>query len=138
MASLKIIIVDDNLHFRNALRSFLENEFRFDVIDEASSGDDFMLLDTIESADLIFMDLFMPGTNGKDATIKILSRMPHLKFIAVTMHADLAYTRQLMSAGFRGAIAKPRLFADLPAAIEAVRNNLNYFPMLSNGNQIKV
>lgn len=128
MKELKVIIVDDNAPFRSALKKLLEEEYKHTVIAEAESGEEFLSLKNMHLADIIFMDLFMPGKNGKEVTEESLLALPSLKFIAVTMHADKAYTQELIETGFKGTIAKPKLFTELPEALETVMNNSFYFP----------
>ena len=48
---LKIIIVDDNDMFRNAVKLYLQNEMKFDIIGEASNGLQFLKLKNIFTAD---------------------------------------------------------------------------------------
>ncbi len=125
---MKLIIVDDNISFRKAFKKLLEEEYHCNVIGEADTGEAFLLLPQIADANLIFLDLFMPGKNGIEIARVALKNNQGLQFIAVTMHSEKAYLQELKDSGFRGVIAKPRLFDELSAAMQTVTRGLCYFP----------
>jgi DNA-binding NarL/FixJ family response regulator len=129
MKALKIILVDDNLTFRNAFKNLLIHEFDADIIGEASGADEFKALQgKYHESDIIFMDVMMPGADGVVLTKYTLWRYPTLKFIAVTMHVDQVYLNTLLEAGFKGCIFKTNLFQEISIAMKTVLDNCLYFP----------
>ena len=128
MSKLKIILVDDNEPFRKALKNLLVKEYNVEIIGEASNAKEFNAFENISLADIIFMDVMIPGTDGISITKKALWENSKLKIIAITMHIDKVYLDSLVCAGFKGCIYKSNLFEDLGKAIEAVLNNKFYFP----------
>jgi DNA-binding NarL/FixJ family response regulator len=126
---LKIIIVDDNKSFREAIKLFLTNELNCEVIGEATDGNEFLsLVKTIGYlVDIVLMDIQMPQLDGIAATKKWCLRNSQTKVIAVTMYQDKAYLLQLIESGFKGCVFKTSVFAEIVNAIEIVRNGGLYF-----------
>ena len=124
---LKIIIVDDNDMFRNAVKLYLQNEMKFDIIGEASNGLQFLKLKNIFTADIVLMDIQMPVKDGISAVKEWCLINPKTKVIAVTMFSDKAYLLPLIEAGFKGCIFKTNFFSKIREAIENVMNGNLFF-----------
>ncbi len=125
---IKIIIVDDNPTFLEGLRFFLENKEKYQIIGQANDGKNFLNLKDINSADVILMDLTMPGINGLKAAKIILNDYPELKMIAITMYQEKAYLVRLIESGFKGCVFKSKLYEKLEEAMQSVLNGNLYFP----------
>jgi DNA-binding NarL/FixJ family response regulator len=125
---IKIIIVDDNEPFRKALKILLTKEFQAEIIGEASNGEEFLQLTNLYLADIILMDVMMPGIDGITLAQKVLWKKPELKIIAITMHTDKVYLISLIGAGFRGCIFKTNLFNDINNALNTVLEGHLSFP----------
>lgn len=128
MAKLKLILVDDNVPFRKALKSLLEFEYDADIIGEASSGDEFLKLKNFYCADIILMDVMMPGKDGIATAKELHINHPKLKIIAITGHTDLVYVYKLVCAGFKGCIFKNNLYSEIEVALHNVSAGELYFP----------
>jgi DNA-binding NarL/FixJ family response regulator len=124
----KIILVDDNIAFRTVLKKLLEIEYGCAIIAEVSNGIEFLELPCLCWADLVIMDLMMPKMDGFNATRKVSWHLPNLKIIAVTMHYDKTYLRNLIENGFKGCIFKSNLYDNLLEAITTVLRGDLYFP----------
>lgn len=125
---VKIILVDDNFPFRTALRRLLKTQFGCDIIAEASNGEEFLALPNLGLAEIVIMDLMMPKIDGFKAIDQINWNYPFLKIIAVTMHYDKVYLKDLIERGFKGCIFKNNLYDKIYEAIDAVINDRLYFP----------
>ena len=128
MKELKVILVDDSEPFRKAFRNLIVKEFNAKIVGEASNSEEFERLENYPLADLIFMDLMMPGTDGITLTKKTLWKFPNLYIIAITMHIDQLYLELLLSAGFRGCISKNDIVRQLDEALTKVMNGELHFP----------
>ncbi|BBH21603.1 transcriptional regulatory protein LiaR [Paenibacillus baekrokdamisoli] len=84
----RIMIVDDHDMVRAGLRTYLMLEPKFDVVAEASDGEEAvrMLREGIDGGapNLILMDLMMPQMDGVEATRIIMKEFPHLKIVMLT------------------------------------------------------
>ena len=69
--TVRIVLADDHALFRAGLAALLESESRFDVVGEASTGEEAVDLARSLKPDIVVMDLSMPGTNGLEATRRI-------------------------------------------------------------------
>jgi len=70
---IKILLVDDQSLFREGLRTLLEVQPDFQVIGEASNGEEALRLAATEQPDVVLMDLRMPVMDGVTATRRIHS-----------------------------------------------------------------
>ena len=133
---MNIIIVDDNNEFRSTLRFFLEQKLKHKVIADIPSGEDFLALDskTIRECDVILMDIMMNQVDGIEATKRITWRHHNIKIIAVTMHIEKVFLRQIIEAGFKGCVFKSNVFHELERALQEVNQGHLYIndKLLSN------
>lgn len=128
MAELyNVIIVDDHKIFRNGLKFLLDNIDMVNVVGEASNGKEFFELLTINSVDLVFMDINMPLVNGIEATEKAMAEYPDLKIIALTAFEDIENINKMINAGVSGYMLKNSITQDFILAINNVVNGGNYF-----------
>ena len=125
---MKIIIVDDSKSYRDVLKVVLTENFDHEIIEEVESGDGILNSRLLHKADIILMDLMMPGTDGIETTIKILENYKDAKIIAITMHAEKVYMEELIEAGFKGCVLKDNLFYEIDAGIRDVVKGGYYFP----------
>jgi DNA-binding NarL/FixJ family response regulator len=66
------------------------------------------------------MDCALPGTNGLQATRRILVNAPETAVLMLSMHSEETWVRQALAAGARGYILKNILDMELVSAIERV------------------
>ncbi len=90
---LKVLIVEDNLVFRETFKKRLNDNFPSMVVKEASNGDEALQKVTEAQPDLIFMDIRLPGANGLQLTRKIKKDLPNIH-IAILTDYDLPEYRQ--------------------------------------------
>lgn len=125
---IKIIVVDDNEVFRKVMKNFLQGEYNYNIIGEASCAKEFFALSKIHEASIILMDLQMPEADGYFITKEILKDHSFLKVIAITMHTEKAYLNELIRVGFKGCVFKPDFYQNIQEAIVSVNENRYYFP----------
>jgi len=90
---LRVLIVEDNLIFREAFKNRLNDHFPSMVVKEASNADDALQKVDEDRPDLIFMDVRLPGANGLQLTKKIKRDLPGIR-IAILTDYDLIEYRQ--------------------------------------------
>lgn len=105
---LKILIVDDNLHFQNAFKYILMDGFedRIEVIHTAVNGRDCLDILTKNVVDIIFLDVEMPDMNGIETTKAICEKYRSIIIVALSFHEEMVYVRQMIDAGARYYIVK--------------------------------
>ena len=124
--SVKIILADDHRIMREGLRALLEIQSGMEVIAEAEDGRTTVDLAHELKPDVVVIDISMPDLNGIDATRQIISAAPHIKVIALSMHSDRKFVREMLSAGASGYLLKDSAFEELGTALAAVLNNQTY------------
>lgn len=105
---MRVIIAEDELLERKAMRKFLEESFKqIEVVGEAVNGRKAIELAGTLQPDLIFMDIKMPGINGLEAIEQIHSKYPWIKFILVSAYDSFDFAKQAMQLGVKEYILKP-------------------------------
>lgn len=93
MTRIKILIVEDNDNFRQALWDLLHTKFPFMILEEATNGREVLAKVASFQPDIIFLDIRLPGENGLSLTSKIKNLFPAIKVIILTAH-DLPEYRE--------------------------------------------
>ena len=123
---IKIILADDHQIVRQGLRTLLEKEADIQVVAEAEDGRSAVRLIREVPADVIIMDVAMPGLNGIEATRQITSEFPKIKVIALSMYADRRFVVNMLKAGASGYLLKDCAFEELARSIRLVMANKTY------------
>lgn len=118
--AISIVIADDHTIFRHGLRALLEKVPDFTVKGEAADGHETLRrLDEVD-ADVLVLDLTMPGgMSGAHIAEAALKAHPALSIVVLTMHQDEYYLREMLAIGARGFIVKSSAPENLIAAIRA-------------------
>ncbi len=124
--AIKILLADDHKIVRDGLRALLENQPEMSVIAEADNGRATVQLARELLPDLVIMDIGMPDLNGIDATRQIITELPRVKVIALSMHSDRRFVVQMFRAGASGYLLKDCAFEELARAVHAVLKNQTY------------
>jgi DNA-binding NarL/FixJ family response regulator len=99
---LRVLIVDDQRDFAEAVRSLLSTDDRIEVVGEARNGEEAVELAAVLAPDLIVMDLDMPVMNGVEAT-RVLSKRDGVLVLLLTgsdSASDIALARNAGASGF--------------------------------------
>jgi DNA-binding NarL/FixJ family response regulator len=124
---LKIIVVDDHEFFRKGLVLVLSRLKYIDIVGEAANGEEFLaLIDTCD-ADIVLMDISMPGVNGIDVTRQVLENHPELKIIALSSHEDEKHLEAMIDAGAKGFMLKNIDKDTLDHALQVVAQDKPFF-----------
>jgi DNA-binding NarL/FixJ family response regulator len=114
---ITLLLVDDETYVRQGLRMRLELEPDIEVIGEAADGANAVRLAETLTPAVVVMDIEMPLMNGLDATSEIVSRMPGVGIVVLSMHDDAATVRRARDAGASAFVAKHRMDDGLINAI---------------------
>jgi two-component system response regulator DevR len=85
---LKLLIVDDHAIFREGLRTLLDLEDDFEVIGEASRGDEALAMVMEEAPDVILLDLHLPDGSGADFCTDLLQASPESNVLILSAYDD--------------------------------------------------
>ncbi|PKP32671.1 MAG: DNA-binding response regulator [Bacteroidetes bacterium HGW-Bacteroidetes-17] len=118
--SIKIVIADDHQLFREGLVKLLSNSSEIEVIAEAENGEDAILKAKDYQPDIMLMDIGMPILNGIEATLKIRNNYPNIKILALSMHIEKDYIKDILDACASGYLLKNCTYNQLIDAINSV------------------
>ena len=123
---VRIILADDHKIMREGLRALLAKQKEIEVIAEADSGRGVIELCSQLHPDVVVIDISMPDLNGIDAARQITRQAPDIKVIALSMHSDKKYVKEMLAAGASGYLLKDAAFEELGMAIATVLKNKTY------------
>lgn len=124
---IRIALVDDHTLFRRGMKLLLGSHPDFEVVAEAASGEEFLLLIGQVHPDVVFMDYSMPGMNGAQTTERALEIAPELKVITLSMFGDNAYYTRMVESGAKGFLLKDSEFDVVVEAVQTVYEGGSYF-----------
>lgn len=102
----KILIVDDEEHFRMLVKDFLMGE-KFNIVDEAASGDEALDILMLNDYDIILLDIRMEGIDGIETLKQIRRIAPSTDVIMITGYADIPSAVECIKHGAREFLEKP-------------------------------
>lgn len=117
---ISVLLVDDHSLVRRGFRRILEDEPDISISGEASDGEEAVKLARELKPEVIVMDCALPGINGLQATRKILTLLPSVKILMLSMHTEETWVHQALEAGARGYILKNAMDLDLASAVRKV------------------
>lgn len=103
---IRIIIVDDHTLFRVGLRQMLHSFAGIEVVREATNAAEALAAANAGGADLIIMDLTMPGATGTSLIEQTRKAQPGLPILVLSMHDEPGTVRRALQAGASGYITK--------------------------------
>jgi DNA-binding NarL/FixJ family response regulator len=123
---IRILIADDHPLVRDGLRHILQSTPGFDVAGEAQDAASTLALIRAVPADLIVLDLAMPGRSGVELIAQIKLEKPVLRILVLTMHAEQQYAVRAFKAGAAGYLTKESASAELVVAVTKIAKGGTY------------
>ncbi len=116
---IKVMIVDDHAVVRSGLGAFLLAFDDLQLVGEAGSGREAVVMAETARPDVILMDLMMPDMDGSSATLAIRSRWPNIQVVVLTSFRDDELVKGALEAGAIGYLLKNVSADELADAIRA-------------------
>jgi two-component system, NarL family, response regulator NreC len=133
MKPIRILLADDHAVVRQGFKMILGAQPDMEIVGEAGNGREAVDLAEQLKPDVVVMDVAMPELNGIEATRRVTAAVPHARVIALSMHKDSVYVREILRAGARGYLLKDSGAGDLVSAVRAVARGEGYLsPAVSN------
>ena len=120
--TIRVVLADDQALIRSGFRVLIDSAKDLEVVGEAATGDDAVRLARSTRADVVLMDIRMPGTDGIAATQAITDDddLAGVKVVVLTTFEIDAYVIEAVRAGASGFLSKSIEPADLLDAIRTV------------------
>ncbi len=117
---IRIIVVDDHPILRRGLQMILKAQADMQVVGEAGSVDEAMVLARELKPDVVILDLSLPDRSGVELISDIRVQCPGAKVLVLTIHDDESYIRKVLSEGGSGYLLKNAVDEELVLAVRAV------------------
>jgi len=123
---IRILVADDHAVVRQGFGRILAAEPDMEIVAEAGNGRE--VVDRAEEVrpDVVIMDVAMPELNGIEATRAMMVSSPQIRVLAVSMHKEAVYVREILRSGARGYLIKDAQEQDLIEAVRAVWQGKGY------------
>jgi DNA-binding NarL/FixJ family response regulator len=120
--TIRVVLADDQALIRSGFRVLIDSAQDLEVVGEAATGDEAVRLARSTRADVVLMDIRMPGTDGIAATRAITDDddLAGVKVVVLTTFEIDAYVIEAVRAGASGFLSKSIEPADLLDAIRTV------------------
>ncbi len=115
---IRVIVADDHTLVRSGIRRMLAAEADIEVVAEAASGEEVLRTAHSVAADVLLLDITMPGPGFLEMLRRLKTSTPALRVLVVSMHPEALYAVRALKAGAAGYVTKDHTPL---ALIEAVR-----------------
>ncbi|HKV25410.1 MAG TPA: response regulator transcription factor [Candidatus Acidoferrum sp.] len=115
---IRVVLADDHVLVRQGLKSLLERE-KFQVVGEASDGQEAVRLVESLHPDIAVIDISMPVQNGIETVRELAHSNPKTRTILLTQHEEDQYIYEALEAGVKGYVLKNQVSSDLVHAIQS-------------------
>jgi len=124
---LQLMIADDHQLFISGIRELLIQSGKFEITAEANDGKELLKLLKLKPADLVLLDISMPGINGVETCALIKKEHPKVKTLILTQHHDSKTIGDSLDAGADGYLLKEASKRELLIAINTIMETGIYY-----------
>jgi two-component system invasion response regulator UvrY len=123
---IKIIIADDHALIRQGLKKTLEGEPDIRIVGEARNAAELLELSAKVPADILIVDINMPGRSGLDVLSELKRRNRKLRVVILSMYPEDSVAVRALKSGASGYVSKENAAEDLVKAIRKVAGGGTY------------
>ena len=117
---IRVLVADDHVVVRNGLKQLFGVMGDVALMGEAGSGEEVLVMLEHGQADLVMLDLTMPGLSGINLVARIHGLYPQLPILVLSMHNELQVAKRVLQAGATGFVTKGSEQDTLMTAIRRV------------------
>ena len=114
---IRVLLAEDQLMFRTAVRRLLELEGDIEVVAEVGRGDELVAAALAARPDVAVVDIEMPAQDGITAASELRRSLPGCRTLILTMYGRAGFVRRAMESGVAGFVLKDAPVEALAAAI---------------------
>lgn len=124
---IRVMIADDHNMFVEGVESILYGIDNIQVVAKCYTGPEVFEKLATTPADVILLDINLPGMNGIEVSQKLNKDYPDVKVLALSMHNEESFVTEILKYGAQGYILKNTGKKELIHAIETIHNGQSYF-----------
>lgn len=117
---IRILLADDHQMFREGVRGLLDARPEFEVVGEAGTGEEALAKATEFHADVVLLDVSMPGRGGLETVAELKKRNPKVRVLMLTVHPEDRFAVRCLKGGADGYMTKDNAADELIGAIRKV------------------
>jgi two-component system response regulator DesR len=114
---IRVLLAEDQLMFRTAVRRLLELEGDIEVVAEVARGDELVSAALAARPDVAVVDIEMPAQDGISAATELRQRLPSCRTLILTMYGRPGFVQRAMEGGISSFVLKDAPIEVLAAAI---------------------
>ena len=114
---IRVLLAEDQLMFRTAVRRLLELEGDIEVVAEVARGDELVRSALAARPDVAVVDIEMPGQDGISAASELRQSLPSCRTLILTMYGRPGFVQRAMESGVSGFVLKDAPIEVLAGAI---------------------
>jgi two-component system response regulator DesR len=114
---IRVLLAEDQLMFRTAVRRLLELEGDIEIVAEVARGDEVVTAALRTQPDIAVVDIEMPGQDGISAASQLQQRVPACRALILTMYGRPGFVQRAMEGGVSSFVLKDAPVEVLAAAI---------------------
>jgi two-component system NarL family response regulator len=114
---VRVVIADDDRHFRRGLKAVLETDPRVEVVGDAADGVAVVEVAERVQPDVVLLDVRMPGSGGVDAVAAVRQAVPNVAILMLTVSDERVDMAEALRAGAIGYLLKDRTLHEVADAV---------------------
>lgn len=127
MKKISIVIADDHTLIRDGIKALLQSEDEFEVVGEATDGEELVqFIDTLDP-EVVVLDITMPKKTGIEVITEVKKYNSRVKFIVLSMHDNPEYVLKSVQAGALSYLLKNTDHEEIVKAVKTVSSGQKYF-----------
>lgn len=123
---IRLLIADDHPVVREGLRRIVQDAPGLEVVGEVANGEELFALLPRVPADIVLLDVTMPGPGFLDVLQRLRSEHPTVAVLALSVHPEDQYAVRALRAGASGYLTKDHSPEELTEAIRRVHRGHRY------------
>lgn len=127
MHPVRILIADDHALIRSGVRALLSHEPSFEIVAEASNGNEAIDAAQRTLPHVAILDIGMPNLNGVETARRLTALLHDIQIVMLTVYSDECYLLNALRAGARGYVLKSSAESEIVDAVRAVSQGKAFF-----------
>lgn len=119
-ARIRAVLADDHVMVREALAQILEDGGTFEVVGQAGDGTQALEITRKVRPDVLILDYSMPGTPALEVIERVVSELPSVNVLVLTVHESIHYAVRVLEQGAQGFVLKSAAATELIEAVATV------------------